>query len=186
MEISQAITADDLDLAPVFGELDDETKSRVLEELRRAEAVLAGLRDELSLEGEPLLLQRYPSGQTEVGSALKGPEGKVTFEASLRPRNFFSETPWQPGRPARTMVTDAWDVEGGVKVMVRRLVGKHKYTIEEAPEEIEEQRYESATDAAAALAAVAEKLAGLARSREPTVEAWADPPPEPRAQPKVK
>ena len=177
MEISQAITADDLDLSPVFGELDDETSDRVLDELRRAESTFAKMRDELSLTGEPLLLQRYPSGQTEVSSTLKGADGKLTFEAVLRPRNFFSESPWQPGRPPRVMMTDSWDVEGSVKVMVRRPVGKHKYTIEETPEEIEEQRYEGALEAAAALAAVAGKLAELAHSREPTVEAWA--PPEP-------
>jgi len=177
MEISQAVTAEDLDLTPVFGELDDDTKARVLEELRRAEAALARIRDELELEGEALTLQRYPSGQTEVSSSLKGAAGKLTFEVGLRPRNFFSESPWQPGRPARTMVTDAWDVDGAVKVMVRRPLGKHKYTIEETPEEIEEQRYESAADAAAALAAVADRIAELARSREPTIDAWA--PPEP-------
>jgi len=177
MEISQPISADDLDLGPVFGQLDDETKERVLEELRRAEAALAALRDELALEGEPLTLERYPSGQAEVATNLKGAEGKLTFEAGLRPRNFFSESPWQPGHAPRAMLTDAWDVDGYVRVMVRRLVGTHKYTIQETPEEIEEQRYDSPTDAAAALAAVAERLAELARSREPSVDAWA--PPEP-------
>ena len=175
MELSQSVTAEDLDLAPVFGELDDDVKESVLAELRAAEATLAKVQEELELAGEPLTLRRYPSGQTEVASSLKGAEGKLTFEASLRPRNFFSETPWQPGRPARLMLTDGWDVDGSVKVMVRRPVGKHKYTIEETPEEIEEQRYESPAEAAAALKATAERLAGLARSREATVDAWAPP-----------
>jgi hypothetical protein len=175
MEISQSIAAEDLDLAPVFGPLDDETTSRVLAELRRAEATLAALRDELGLEGEPLTLERYPSGQSEVATALKAAAGKLIFEAGLRPRNFFSETPWQPGHAPRPMMTDAWDVDGNVRVMVRRLVGTHKYTIQETPEEIEEQRYQSPVEAAAALADVAEKLAALARSREATVEAWAPP-----------
>ena len=175
MEISQPISAEDLDLAPVFGQLDDETKAKVLSELRRAEATLTALRDDLGLEGTPLTLERYPSGQTEVATGLQGAAGKLTFEAGLRPRNFFSQTPWQPGHAPRAMMTDAWDVDGAVRVMVRRLVGTHKYTIQETPEEIEEQRYESPVEAAAALAAVAERLAELARSREATVDAWAPP-----------
>ena len=175
MEISTLVTAEDIDLAPVFGRLDDEAKSGVLEELRRAEATLATLQEELSLAGETLSLQRYPSGQAEVITTLKGAEGKLTFEAGLRPRNFFSEHPWQPGHAPRPMMTDAWDVDGYVRVMVRRLVGTHKYTIQETPEEIEEQRYDSAVGAAAALAEVCERLAELARSREPTVDAWTPP-----------
>ena len=175
MEISQPITADDLDLTPVFGELDDETKGRVLEGLREGNAALAALRDELGLEGDGLTLERYPSGQTEVSGILSGAEGKLTFEVGLRPRNFFSETPWQPGHAPRPMVTDAWDVDGYVHVMVRRLVGGHKYTIQETGAEIEERRYESAAEAAAALADTCGQLAELARSREPTVEAWAPP-----------
>jgi hypothetical protein len=175
MEISQPISAEDLDLTPVFGQLDDETKGRVLEELQRAESTLAELKAELELDGEPLTLERYPSGQTEVVTALKGAAGKLTFEAGLRPRNFFSETPWQPGHAPRAMMTDAWDVDGAVRVMVRRLVGTHKYTIQETPEEIEEQRFESPVEAAGALASVVERLAELARSREATVDAWAPP-----------
>lgn len=175
MEISQPISADDLDLTPVFGQLDDETRAAVLAELQRAETTLAALRDELELEGEPLTLERYPSGQTEIATNLKGAAGKLTFEAGLRPRNFFSEIPWQPGHAPRAMMTDAWDVDGAVRVMVRRLVGTHKYTIQETPEEIEEARYGAPVEAAAALAAACERLAELARSREATVEAWAPP-----------
>jgi hypothetical protein len=175
METSTPITADDVDLKPVFGELDDATKSRVLEELRRGHATLVAVRDELSLEGEGVVLSTYPSGQTEVACLVNLADGKLRFEASLRPRNFFSESPWQPGHAPRPMVTDAWDVDGFVRVMVRRPVAGHKYTIEETGAEIEEQRFDSATDAAAALAAACDQLAELARSREPTVEAWAPP-----------
>ncbi|HZO98393.1 MAG TPA: hypothetical protein VFB42_13615 [Gaiellaceae bacterium] len=175
IEISTPIAAEDLDLAPVFGELDDRTKERVLDELRRADAALAAVRDELGLEGEGLTLEQYPSGQTEVVANLKGAEGKLSFEAGLRPRNFFSETPWQPGHAPRSMMTDAWDVDGYVRVMVRRLVGTHKYTIQETAEEIEERRFEDAVEAAAALASVCDELAALARSREPTVAAWEPP-----------
>ena len=175
MEISQPISAEDLDLTPVFGQLDDDTKGHILEELQRTESTLAELKAELELEGEPLTLERYPSGQTEIVTALKGAAGKLTFEAGLRPRNFFSETPWQPGHAPRAMMTDAWDVDGAVRVMVRRLVGTHKYTIQETPEEIEEQRFDSAVEAAAALASAVERLAALARSREATVDAWAPP-----------
>jgi hypothetical protein len=177
MEISQAITADDLDLAPVFGELDDDAKSRVLAHLRSAESTLAALRDELGLDGETLTLERYPSGQTEIIANLKGADGKLTFEAGLRPRNFFSESPWQPGQAPRSMITDAWDVDGYVRVMVRRLVGRHKYTIQETAEELEEQRFDSPEAAAAALASICERLVELGRSREATVEAWAAPEP---------
>lgn len=175
MEISQAISSDELDLGPVFGALDESTTGKVLAELHRAEATLAAIRDELGLTGEPLTLERYPSGQAEIISNLQGADGKLTFEAGLRPRNFFSENPWQPGHAPRSMMTDAWDVDGSVRVMVRRLVGTHKYTIQETPEEIEEQRFDSPVEAAAALATVCEQLAELARSREPTVEAWAPP-----------
>jgi hypothetical protein len=73
------------------------------------------------------------------------------------------------------MMTDAWDVDGAVRVMVRRLVGTHKYTIQETPEEIEEQRFDAPVEAAAALATAVERLAELARSREATVDAWAPP-----------
>jgi len=86
METSQPITADDLDLTPVFGALDDETKARVVEELRRADAALVAVRDELGLEGDGLTLEQYPSGQAEVIGVLRGSEGKLTFETGLRPR----------------------------------------------------------------------------------------------------
>ena|SRR5438067_202197 len=178
MEITQAIGSPELDLAPVFGALDDETKEQVLAELRRADATLTALRDELELDGE-LTLEQYPSGQTEVIATLQGAAGKLTFEAGLRPRNFFSETPWQPGRGPRPMATDAWDVDGFVRVMVRRLVGTHKYTIQETPEELGEQRFDAPVEAAKALADTCERLVKLARSREPTVEAWAAAEPQP-------
>ena len=175
METSQLITADDLDLTPVFGALDDETKGRVLEELLRADAALVAMRDELGLEGDGLTLEQYPSGQAEVIGVLRGGEGKLTFETGLRPRNFFSESPWQPGRAPRAMMTNAWDADGYVRVMVRRPVGGHKYTIQETGAEIDEQHFESPVDAAAGLAAICEQLTELARSREPTVDAWAPP-----------
>jgi hypothetical protein len=175
MEISQPINSDELDIAPVFGELDDETKERVLDELRRADATLATVRDELELEGVPLTLEQYPSGQTEVVASLKGAGGKLSFEAGLRPRNFFSESPWQPGRPPRAMMTDAWDIDGAVQVTVRKLVGTHRYTIQETGAEIDEQRFDGPVEAAAAFAAVCSQLAELARSRAATVEAWAPP-----------
>src|SRR5436190_20281235 len=101
MEISQPISSDELDIAPVFGELDDATKERVVEELRRANSALAAVRDELGFEGVPLTLEQYPSGQTEVVANLRGADGKLSFEAGLRPRNFFSESPWRPGRAPR-------------------------------------------------------------------------------------
>ena len=65
--------------------------------------------------------------------------------------------------------------DGYIRVMVRRLVGGHKYTIQETGAEIDEQHFESAVEAAVGLAAVCEQLAELARSREPTVEAWTPP-----------
>jgi hypothetical protein len=175
MEISQDIIAEDLNIAPVFGQLDDDTRDAVVDALRRAEATLAAVRDELDLAGTTLALEQYPSGQAEVLANLKGADGKLTFEAGLRPRNFFSQSPWQPGHAPRPMMTDAWDVDGYVRVMVRRLVGKHKYTIQETGAEIDEQRFDDPVAAAEALAGVCEQLAELARSREPTVDAWAPP-----------
>ena len=175
MESSQPITAEDLDLTPVFGALDDETNGQVAEKLRRADAALAALRDELGLEGDGLTIERYPSGQAEVIGILRGAEGKLTFETGLRPRNFFSESPWQPGRAPRAMLTNAWDADGYIRVMVRRPVGGHKYTIQETGAEIDEQHFDSPVEAAAGLAVICEELAELARSREPTVDAWTPP-----------
>src|SRR5579884_753611 len=178
METSTAITSDDLDLEPVFGALDAETRERVLAELRRGDEALRAVAAELGIESEGLVLSTYPSGQTEVAATLRAAGGKLSFEVGLRPRNFFSpHNPWRPGQPPRPMQTDAWDVDGAVNVMVRRLVGQHKYTIQEQAEELETTRYESPVEAAAALAACCERLAELARSREATVEAWAAPDP---------
>jgi|GEM_PF-4866620 hypothetical protein len=178
METSTAITSDDLDLEPVFGALDAETRERVLAELRRGDEALRAVAAELGIESEGLVLSTYPSGQTEVAATLRAAGGKLSFEVGLRPRNFFSpHNPWRPGQPPRPMQTDAWDVDGAVNVMVRRLVGQHKYTIQEQAVELETTRYESPVEAAAALAACCERLAELARSREATVEAWAAPDP---------
>ena len=178
METSTTVTADDIDLTPVFGQLDETTTSTVLETLRRGDSTLQAAAKELELAADPLTLSTYPSGQAELTAAARGEDGKLTFEAAVRPRNFFSEhNPWRPGQPPRPMQTDAWDVEGAVNVMVRRLVGQHKYTIQETPEELMAVRYETAPDAAAALASCCERLAELMRSRDATVAAWADPDP---------
>ena len=75
------------------------------------------------------------------------------------------------------MATDGWDVDGAVAVRFKTRVQGRPYTIQEQVEELEEQRYEGAVEAAEAFATRAGELAELALSREPTVEAWRPPDP---------
>src|SRR5438067_1627724 len=98
METSQPVTAEDIDLTPVFGALDDTARAEVLETLRRGDAALRAAAKELKMSTDGLAVAAYPSGQTEVTGTARGAEGKLTFEAALRPRNFFLEqNPWRPG-----------------------------------------------------------------------------------------
>jgi hypothetical protein len=180
MESSQRIDGD-TDLGPVFGGLTDDERAELVERLRAVDERLAGLRDSLgdgwSTEG--LLLETLPSGQASLHGEVRGADGAVWFRAELRPRNYFSEhNPWRPGQPPRPMQTDAWDVDGSVNVVVLRYVLNKKYRIEETPAEIEERRFDDATEAADALLATVGELSDLAQSREPTVAAWAPPEPE--------
>jgi hypothetical protein len=166
------------DLTPVFGRLDDEHRDRIDELLTEAHARLAETHEHLSSQGtwhtEGVVITTEISGQASVDVLMEESAGKLTFEAQLRPSNYFpsEEAMWQPGRPPLVMATDGWDVDGAVSVRFRTRVAGRPYTIQEQVRQIEEARYDAPVAAAEAFAKVCEKLAKLATSREATVEAW--------------
>jgi hypothetical protein len=167
------------DLTPVFGPLADGDRDRIFELLDEADHRMAEIHEELAAQGpswkaDGVVLTTEVSGQASIDLLLEEERGRLTFAGQLRPRNFFptEDEMWQPGRPPLVMATDAWDVDGAVSVRFKTRVGGRPFTIQEHVEEIEERRYESAAIAAEAFARLCTKLARLARSREPTVEAW--------------
>ncbi len=174
------IASEQLDLGVVLGVLDEDQRATIIAALAAADARLAAVHEALAAHDERewrtdgVVLETSISGQTSLDVVVEESTGKLTFSAQLRPRNFFpTETGmWQPGRPPLRMLTDAWDVDGGVAVRFRTRVSGRPYTIQQQVEEIAEQRYDDPVAAVEAFAAVCEKLAGLALSREPTVEAW--------------
>jgi hypothetical protein len=171
---SQRITAD-TDVGPVFGGLDDDARAVVLERLLLVDERLVELRDRLG-DGwatEGVELQTLPSGQASVRGQVARDDGSLTFAAELRPGNYFSDVPWRPGEPPRSMETDAWDVDGVVYANVRRYLLNKKYWVQETVAESEARRFTSAADAAAGLLSAVAELTELALSRAPTVEAWA-------------
>jgi hypothetical protein len=173
------ISTDHPDLTPVLGPLDDDQQARITELLDRADALMTEAHEHLTAQGsswktEGVVLTTEFSGQASIDILIEESGGKITFEAQLRPRNYFpsEEAMWTPGRPPMTMATDSWDVDGGVSVRFRTRVANRPYTIQEQVVELEEQRYESAVEATEAFASLCERLAELAHSREATVEAW--------------
>jgi len=174
------ITSEQPDLSPVLGALDEEQRVAILAALGAADARLSAVRETLAAQGERdwrtegVVLETSISGQTSIDVVVEESTGKLSFSAQLRPRNFFpAETGmWQPGRPPLQMMTDAWDVDGGVAIRFRTRVSGRPYTIQQQVEEIAEQRYDDPRAAVEAFAAVCERLAELALSREATVEAW--------------
>jgi hypothetical protein len=174
------ISTDHPDLAPVLGTLDEDRLARIAELLEAADSRLSAVHQALSEQTgstwktDGVVLETSISGQASIDVIVEEPAGKVTFSAQLRPRNFFptEDTMWQPGRPPLVMATDAWDVEGGVDVRFRTRVAGRPYTIQERIVDREEQRYDDPVSAVEAFAALADELAELALSREPTVEAW--------------
>jgi hypothetical protein len=180
------ISTDHPDLAPVFGRLDDEQRARISEVLAEADSRLSAVVEKLAAQVETtwkapgVVLETSPSGQASIDAIIEEAAGKLTFSLQLRPRNYFPTemAMWQPGRPPLVMTTDAWDLEGGIDVRFKTRVQGRPYTIQERVIELEERRHETAVAAAEAFAALAEELAGLALSREPTVAAWRPEEPE--------
>ncbi|HWE81169.1 MAG TPA: hypothetical protein VG265_05940 [Gaiellaceae bacterium] len=170
--------SDHPDLAPVFGQLDDDQRGRIAELLGEADARLAEAYEHLASQGtwntEGVVLTTEVSGQASIDVLMEESAGKLTFEAQLRPSNYFptEEGMWQPGRPPLVMATDGWDVDGAVSVRFRTRVAGRPYTIQEQVRQIEEARYDTPIAAAEAFAKACEKLAKLAASRDATVVAW--------------
>jgi hypothetical protein len=173
------ISTDHPDLAPALGPLDEDQQARIAGLLEGADVKMTEAYEHLRAQGsawttEGVVLTTEISGQASLDVLLEESAGKITFEAQLRPRNYFptEEAMWQPGRAPMVMATDGWDVEGGVKVRFRTRVANRPYTIQEQVVELEETRYESPVEAVEAFAAMCAKLSTLARSREATVESW--------------
>ncbi|HEY4346434.1 MAG TPA: hypothetical protein VGM80_02520 [Gaiellaceae bacterium] len=167
------------DLTTVFGPLDDEQSARISELLEGAQARMTGVHEHLTAQGstwktDGVVVSNELSGQASVDILIEEANGKVTFEAQLRPRNYFptEEGMWQPGRPPLKMATDGWDADGGVSVRFKTRVANRPYTIQEQVSELAEKRYATPVEAAEGFAAMCDKLAKLASSREPTVLAW--------------
>ena len=181
------------DLSRVFGELDDERKALIQEQLDIAGkrltdlAATLGERSGRSWKTNGVNVEVYESGQAMVNGAVEDPAEGITFSVELRPGNFFDdERPWRPGEAPRLMATDAWDVEGEALVLKVTRVSGRKYTIQESAAELEEQRYDTPEGAAAALVQFASDLAELALSRDPVAASWQSdideigaPPPDP-------
>lgn len=172
---SQRITTENLDLAPVFGQLTNTGRENVLTRLAEAERKLLELRDELTertgqrWQSAGVQLDTYPSGQASISGYVE--DGELTFAVELRPRNFYAETAWQPGDAPREMATDAWEVDATVYVVSDAAVDTGQQTATEtAPRQ--ETRPE---DAAAALCDVCIELRRLARSRPTEASAWRSP-----------
>ncbi len=181
------------DLSVVFGELEDDRKALVQEQLDVAGKCLTDLaatlgeRSGRTWKTSGVGVEVYESGQAMVNGAVEDPAEGITFSVELRPSNFFDdERPWRPGEAPRPMATDAWDVEGEALVLKVTRVSGRKYTIQESAAELEEQRYDTPEAATAALVQFASDLAELALSRDPVAASWQSdideigaPPPDP-------
>jgi hypothetical protein len=174
------------DLSPVLGELDKAQAEGLTAQLATADEALAGLIETLDERGgngfhsDGVVLEQEVSGQAQIRILLEDAKGAVGFAAELRPGNFFGDerNPWQPGHPPMVMETDAWHVAGEVSVRFKTRVAGRPYTIQEQVLEIEEERFETPAAAVAAFAALCERLAQLALSREPTLGGWKPDVPE--------
>jgi hypothetical protein len=181
------------DLSPVFGELDDERAASVRERLAAVDEQLSTLAGELNEKGgigfatEGVLLDTELSGQAMVKVLLENAKRNLSFAAEIRPANFYGdeEHPWQPGQPPMKMWTETWDVEGALSVRFKTRVGGRPYTIQEQVVEIAEKRYVTIDATLKAFAAAVDKLADLAKSREPTLPAWKPDIPESVGAPPV-
>jgi hypothetical protein len=168
------------DIGLVLGELTDEQRAAIQEQLDAVDARLSELtaalaersgRDSWRTSG--VHVELFESGQTMIEGVVEDSEEELEFNVELRPSNFFDETsPWRPGQPPRHMGTGQWDVEGEALVMRVAKVSGRKYTIQETAAELDESRHDSPEAAVAAFAKYVDDLAELALSRDATTEAW--------------
>jgi hypothetical protein len=182
MDTEETETTDEAehDISLVLGELADEQRTAIQEQLDAADAKLADLtakltersgRDTWQLSG--VRVELFDSGQTMIKGGVEDTDEEIEFNVELRPSNFFDEArPWRPGEPPRHMGTGEWDVEGEALVMRVAKVSGRKYTIQETAAELEESRHDSPEAAVAAFAKYVDDLVELALSRDPTTEAW--------------
>jgi len=171
---------EDYDISLVLGELDEERRAQIQEQLdgidRRLEELTETLSERSGRESwhtDGVRVEVFESGQSMIKAGVSDPEEGMEFGVELRPSNFFDGgTPWRPGQPPRPMNTSAWDVEG--EALVRRVakVSGRKYTIQESVGELEEERFASAEEAVAAFAKYVDEMAELALSKDPVVAAW--------------
>jgi hypothetical protein len=181
MDTDDTQTTEEHDIALVLGDLTDEQRSTIDQQLDAVGAKLTELtatlaersgRDTWQTGG--VRVELFESGQTMIKGAVEDTDVDIEFNVELRPSNFFDETdrPWRPGQPPRPMSSSAWDVEGEALVMRVAKVSGRKYTIQENVAELDEQRFDTPEEAVAAFAKYVDDLAELALSREPTTEAW--------------
>ena len=164
----------------VLGELDDDRRAAIQQQLDAVDEKLAGVVAQLtdrsgrdSWRTSGVHVEVYESGQAMIKAIVDDPEEELEFNVELRPGNFFDdERPWRPGQPPRHMETSEWNVEGEALVMRVAKVSGRKYTIQETAAELEEESFESPEDAVAGFAKFVDELATLALSRDPTTEAW--------------
>jgi hypothetical protein len=175
------ISSDQPDLSPVFGKQDEDAAAMLAEILAGADSAVTETVGKLNeqaadagFDTDGVVLETEVSGQAMVRVQVENAKRSVTFAAELRPHNFYGdeENPWQPGRPPLVMATDGWNVDAAVSVRYKTRVQSRPYTIQEQIEELEEERFETPEAAARGFAAVCERLAELALSREPTVAGW--------------
>jgi hypothetical protein len=180
MDTDATETTEEHDITLVLGDLTDEQRSAIDEQLEAAGARLTELtaslaersgRDTWRTTG--VHVELFESGQTMIKGLVEDTDVDIEFNVELRPSNFFDEArPWRPGEPPRHMGSGQWDVEGEVLVMRVAKVAGRKYTIQETAAELEESRHASPEEAVSAFAKYVDDLAELALSREPTTEAW--------------
>ena len=168
------------DLALVLGDISDDQRTAIQEQLDAVDARLTELtaaltkrsgRDSWATKG--VRVEVYESGQAMIKGGVEDTEEEMEFNVELRPSNFFDEArPWRPGQPPLHMQTSSWNVEGEALVMRVAKVSGRKYTIQETAAELEEQTYDSPEAAVAGFAKYVDDLAEIALSRDPTTEAW--------------
>ena len=168
------------DITLVLGDLGDDQRAAIEQQLATVDAKLADLTAQLTersgrdtWQTGGVHVELFESGQTMIKALVEDTDQEIQFNVELRPSNFFDDArPWRPGQPPRHMGTGQWDVEGEVLVMRVAKVSGRKYTIQEAAAELEESRHDSPEAAVAAFAKYVDDLVELAASREPTTDAW--------------
>src|SRR5262245_44452599 len=101
------------DISLVLGQLDDEQRAAIQEQLDAVDAKLADVTAKLadrsgreSWTTTGVHVEVYDSGQAMIKAVVQDGEVEMEFNVELRPGNFFDEArPWRPGEPPRHMET---------------------------------------------------------------------------------